>query len=102
LSIGSIFRNPQGDKASRLIEAIGLKGRRIGDAFISPVHANFIINDENASARDYLALIKLAQSEVQHRFGIRLYPEIELVGEWDETDRSIFSYHQELQVEHGR
>jgi UDP-N-acetylmuramate dehydrogenase len=91
LSIGSTFRNPTGDKAGRLIEAAGLKGKRIGGAMFSPVHANFIINDQDACAADYLALINLAQSEVKAKFDITLQPEIELIGDWDEASRSLFS-----------
>lgn len=91
LSIGSIFRNPAGDKAGRLIEAAGLKGKRIGGAVISPVHANFILNDQNATAGEYIELIKLARSEVKTKFGITLQPEFELVGEWDQNSRALFS-----------
>lgn len=91
LSIGSIFRNPSGDKAGRLIEAAGLKGKRIGGAMISQLHANFILNDQNASASDYLELIKLARSEVKAKFDITLQPEFELIGEWDQESRSLFS-----------
>jgi len=81
-SMGSMFRNPMGDYAGRLIEAVGLKGVRIGGAEISPVHANFIVNDEGASAADIFRLLRLAQSAVYDRFGIMLEPEIELLGDW--------------------
>jgi len=80
-SMGSIFKNPPDDYAGRLIEAAGLKGTRIGGAEISPVHANFFINHENATASDVIKLIKLAQSTVAEKFGIGLELEIELIGE---------------------
>jgi len=81
-SCGSVFRNPPGDYAGRLIEAAGLKGYRSGGAQISPVHANFIINRGRASAADIKALIDRASQEVQSRFGVRLELEIELMGDW--------------------
>lgn len=83
-SLGSIFRNPEGDKAGRLIEACGLKGKKVGDAEISPMHANFIINTGHASARDILHLILLAQKSVKEKFEIALIPEVQIIGEWDE------------------
>ena len=82
-SLGSIFRNPDCDKAGRLIEACGLKGKKIGDAEISPQHANFIINNGKAYAQDILDLILLIHQTVQSKFGISLLPEIQIVGEWD-------------------
>jgi UDP-N-acetylmuramate dehydrogenase len=84
-SLGSIFRNPKGEKAGRLIEDCGLKGKRIGDAEISPLHANFIINTANAHARDVLDLILLAHESVKTRHGISLLPEIQVVGEWEQN-----------------
>ena len=81
-SMGSMFKNPTGKYAGQLIEAAGLKGRRIGRAMISPIHANFIINLEKASAQDIWRLMKLAQDTVKEKFGIILEPEIELVGEF--------------------
>lgn len=83
-SMGSMFKNPPGDFAGRLIEAAGLKGKRIGDAQISPVHANFFVNLGNATATDIYALIQLARRTVAEKFGLKLELEIELVGEWDE------------------
>lgn len=80
--MGSIFMNPPGDFAGRLIEAVGLKGTRIGDAQISPKHANFIINLGQATSSDYYALIQLARQKVLDRFDIHLAIEIELLGEW--------------------
>jgi UDP-N-acetylmuramate dehydrogenase len=80
-SCGSVFRNPPGDHAARLIEAVGLKGTRIGDAMISDLHANFIINLGHASAKDVMALMKSAQERVKAVFAIELVPEVRLVGE---------------------
>jgi len=81
-SMGSIFKNPSGDFAGRLIEAAGLKGQQIGKAMISPIHANFMINLEDAAAEDIFKLIKLCQKTVKEKFGIQLEPEIELLGEF--------------------
>ena len=78
---GSVFRNPPGDYAARLIEACGLKGRVIGDAQISDKHANFIINRGSARAADIEALIELAAGSVKDRFGIELEREVRIVGE---------------------
>jgi len=79
---GSIFRNPPGDHAGRLIEAAGLKGKRVGGAMVSEKHANFIVNTGDASADDVRALMEICQDEVEERFGVRLVPEVELVGQW--------------------
>lgn len=79
-SAGSVFRNPEGDSAGRLIEECGLKGRRVGGAIISPKHANFIVNDGGATAADIRELMNLAASEVHDRFGVRLRPEVRLYG----------------------
>ncbi len=81
-SLGSMFKNPPGDYAGRLIEAAGLKGARSGDAQISPVHANFFINLGRATAADLHDLIRLAQATVAEKFGVVLELEIELLGEW--------------------
>lgn len=81
-SSGSVFKNPPGDHAGRLIEAAGLKGTRIGNAEISQVHANFIVNLGGARADDVKGLVQLAQRVVRERFGIQLELEMELVG-WD-------------------
>ena len=78
-SLGSVFKNPSGDKAGRLIEAAGLKGRRIGGAQISPKHANFIVNVESATAADVLGLVTLAHDDVLQRFGVELEREIVVV-----------------------
>jgi len=78
---GSVFRNPPGDFAARLIEACGLKGRRSGGAMISDKHANFIINLGAARAADIEALIELAENGVREKFGITLEREVRIVGE---------------------
>ncbi len=77
---GSVFKNPAGDYAARLIEQAGLKGLRSGGAVVSPKHANFIENREQASARDIKALMDLIVKRVNEKFGVRLEPEVELVG----------------------
>ncbi len=80
-SCGSVFRNPPGDHAGRLIEAAGLKGRCIGAACISRKHANFILNTGGARAADIEALIRHVQAVVAERFGVHLEPEVRIVGE---------------------
>jgi len=82
-SMGSMFKNPPGDHAGRLIDAAGLKGTRIGNAQISDLHANFFINHGNASAAEVYSLIRKAQQAVMDRFGIQLELEIGLVGDWE-------------------
>ncbi len=77
---GSVFKNPDGDYAARLIEQVGLKGHRIGQAQISPVHANFIVNHGQAQAADVVALIRLAQTRVQQECNIFLEPEVRMLG----------------------
>jgi UDP-N-acetylmuramate dehydrogenase len=81
-SMGSMFKNPNGDYAGRLIEAAGLKGTRIGNAEISPLHGNFFINHANTKAEDIRALIQLVQKTVKEKQGVELELEIELIGEW--------------------
>ncbi len=80
-SLGSMFKNPPGDYAGRLIEAAGLKGTRVGGVMISPIHANFFINTGGGSARDYVELIRLARRTVLEKLGVELELEIELIGE---------------------
>jgi len=81
-SMGSMFKNPPGDAAGRLIDAAGLKGLRIGGAQISPLHANFFINLGEAASQDVYLLIQQARQRVAQRFGIELELEVELIGEW--------------------
>ena len=81
-SMGSMFKNPEGDYAGRLIDHAGLKGSRQGDAEISNLHANFFINHGSASAADVRSLIILAQQTVKERFDVELELEIELIGDW--------------------
>jgi UDP-N-acetylmuramate dehydrogenase len=85
-SLGSIFKNPPGDYAGRLIELAGLKGHSIGSVQVSPVHANFFVNTggSQGSASDYYALVKHVQNVVHETCGVHLEPEIEFVGEWDD------------------
>jgi UDP-N-acetylmuramate dehydrogenase len=88
-SLGSVFKNPPGDKAGRLIEAAGLKGRRAGGAQISPKHANFIVNVDHASAGDVMALVQTASEEVLRKFDVTLEREIILVGKGAPTPASL-------------
>lgn len=80
-TLGSTFKNPPGDYAGRLIEAVGLKGHRVGGFVISDQHANFFMNTHNGTAADYKALMQLVQETVQVQFGVRLESEIEIVEE---------------------
>jgi UDP-N-acetylmuramate dehydrogenase len=83
-SMGSMFKNPEGDFAGRLIEAAGLKGKRIGNAEISAVHGNFFVNQGDTKASDIRRLIELAQKTVMKKFGVALELEIEMIGDWEE------------------
>ena len=83
-SMGSMFKNPAGDHAGRLIEAAGLKGTRIGTAEISTLHGNFFVSHGETKAEDVRALIRLAQKTVAEKFNVKLELEVELVGEWTE------------------
>ena len=80
-SCGSVFTNPPGDHAARLIEACGLKGFRIGGARVSEMHANFIVNDGTATAADIEQLIRHVQQTVEQKHGVRLNTEVRIVGE---------------------
>jgi UDP-N-acetylmuramate dehydrogenase len=79
-SCGSVFRNPEPQKAGALIEALGLKGLQIGGAQVSPVHANFIVNTGGATAADIDALIAAVQRRVHQAHGIHLHPEVKRLG----------------------
>jgi len=81
LNCGSVYRNPPGDFAARLIEACQLKGYRVGDAMVSPKHANFIINCQKASAHDVEVLMATIESTVNDKFGIRLQTEVKILGQ---------------------
>jgi len=82
-SVGSVFANPDGDSAGRLIEAAGLKGSRVGSAEVSMLHANFIVNQGGARAQDVLQLIRHVQTVVWQRWGVWLRPEVQLAGRFE-------------------
>ena len=78
---GSVFRNPDTARsAGQLIEACGLKGHQVGDAQVSPKHANYIVNLGSATAADVLTVVRTAQERVQAEFGVTLEPEVKLIG----------------------
>ena len=79
LSLGSVFKRPEGDFAARLIDASGLKGLRIGDAQISEKHAGFIVNLKSATAEDILSLVEIVKNTVYKKFGVVLEEEIEIL-----------------------
>lgn len=81
-SAGSVFRNPEGDSAGRLIDSLGLKGRRIGGAVVSEKHANFIVNDQRGTASDVRRLAEAVRAEVRDRLGVELALEIAFAGDW--------------------
>ena len=83
---GSMFRNPPGDFAGRLIEAAGLKGQRIGQAQIAERHANFIVNLGGAKASEIYQLMTMARQRVKAQFNTDLIPEVRLIGEWDTVE----------------
>ena len=80
-SAGCVWKNPSGDHAGRLIEKVGLKGKRLNGAEVSAKHANFIVNRGGATAADVLALMQLMRERVSAQFGITLEPEIQIIGE---------------------
>jgi UDP-N-acetylmuramate dehydrogenase len=82
-SCGSVFKNPTGDYAGRLIEACGLKGFSIGGAQVSEKHANFIVNKDNSTALDIHKVIEHVQKVVQEKYQMRLTNEVVYLGEWD-------------------
>ena len=83
---GSVFKNPPGDSAGRLVEAVGLKGFRVGGAAVSDLHANFFVADTGARAQDVFELVHAVRERVRAAFGIELEPEIRFVGDFDLTD----------------
>lgn len=90
-SWGSMFKNPPGDFAGRLIEAAGLKGHRVGPVEVSPVHANFFVNHGGASAAEVAALLIEVRRRVRETSGVELELEIELVGEWSDDVREALA-----------
>ncbi len=88
---GSFFMNPDDDYAGRLIEAVGLKGEVLGGAFVSPVHANFLSADRGGTAGDVLNLAIAVRNRVAEATGIRLTPEVRLVGRWNCQARALFT-----------
>lgn len=84
---GSVFKNPPGEHAAKLIDAAGLKDRQVGAAHVSPKHANFIVAGPGARADDVWALIQVVAQEVEARTGIVLEPEVQLIGEFDHATR---------------
>ena len=86
-SCGSVFRNPPGDYAGRLIESVGLKGEREGAAEVSKLHANFIVNSGGATAGDVLRLIERIREAVASETGTRLETEVQLIGDLTEGAR---------------
>ena len=88
---GSFFMNPDGDYAGRLIEASGLKGRELGGAFVSPVHANFLSARPGGTARDVLDLAIAVRDRVADATGVRLTPEVRLLGRWNNRDEDLFT-----------
>lgn len=85
-SAGSVFRNPPGDSAGRLIDAAGLKGTRIGGASVSEKHANFVINDQRGSATDVRRLMDRVRAEVEAQSGVTLEYEVEFLGDWSDWE----------------
>jgi UDP-N-acetylmuramate dehydrogenase len=83
-SAGSVFRNPDGTSAGKLIDEAGLKGLRIGGATVSEKHANFIVNDQKGSAADVRRLAERVRAEIRERTGVELQFEIEFVGDWSD------------------
>jgi UDP-N-acetylmuramate dehydrogenase len=88
---GSFFMNPDGDFAGRLIDVTGLKGKELGDAFVSPVHANFLSAKPGGSARDVLDLAIAVRERVAEATGVRLTPEVRLLGRWNRQAKALFT-----------
>lgn len=98
-SAGSVFKNPSGDSAGRLIDAAGGKGMRVGGAEVSAVHANFIVTAPGATASDVWALIARLQNLVRQEAGVHLEPEVRFLGTFDERSRASYHTGLEPQVE---
>ena len=79
-SFGSVFKNPKNDFAARLIDEMGLKGFKVGEAEISTMHANFIVNKSSASSEDIFRLITTIQQKILQKKGIYLEPEVRMIG----------------------
>ena len=88
-SAGSVFRNPDGGSAGRIIEELGLKGHRVGGAMVSPMHANFIVNADGATASDVRRLAVHVRDEVRRERGLDLRFEVEFVGDWEDAEERI-------------
>lgn len=86
-NVGSIFKNPEGSSAGKLIEDAGLKGYSVGNAQVSPIHANFIINEGGATSMDVLKLMKVIQDTVFKKTEIKLYPEVKYIGNNKEEEQ---------------
>jgi UDP-N-acetylmuramate dehydrogenase len=86
---GSVFKNPPGDAAGRLVEAAGLKGRGIGGARVATLHANFFIASNGATAQDVYDLVRAVRARVKEAFGVELEPEISFAGEFEDRDREL-------------
>ncbi|HYN70427.1 MAG TPA: hypothetical protein VEX41_09475, partial [Candidatus Eisenbacteria bacterium] len=103
---GSIFQNPPGDSAGRLIDSVGLKGLRVGGAVVSEKHANFIVNDRKGTAADVRRLVDLVRARILEHDGVDLVPEIVFVGDWagwpwPETDGERAGAGETGAAEHG-
>ena len=90
-NIGSIFRNPAGDSAGRLLDLVGAKNFKAGDAKIWNNHANFIVNDKNATSTDVLTLMKMCYDEIYKNYMIKLIPEIKFIGDMSEKEVEIWN-----------
>ena len=88
---GSVFKNPAGDAAGRLVEQAGLKGERVGGASVSSLHANFFIADPGASAQDVFDLVREVRRRVADEHGVELEPEIRFVGDFDRSDNGVLT-----------
>lgn len=88
-SCGSVFRNPENDHAARLIDSCGLKGAQVGGAVVSEKHANFIINTGHATSLEIENLIELVQSTVLEKCGVKLIPEVRVIGEKGESNNAL-------------